>query len=122
MVTLIDLSPERLVTKPIWVLRWGRWPSVGVGMGIANFGLGISSSGLDLRVWRISQSAIRTPKSAMGSGGSSGSSFLLVGDGLEARDVLAKGAQLVGFLHLAGLLAQLELEELLARLAELGGD
>src|SRR5438067_2076249 len=48
--------------------------------------------------------------------------LLLVRDGLEPRDVLAERAQLVGFFHLAGLLAQLELEELLADLAELGVD
>jgi hypothetical protein len=40
----------------------------------------------------------------------------------EARDVLAIGAQEVRFLDLAGVLAQAELEEGLAGLAELGGD
>jgi len=32
MVTLIDLSPERLETKPIWVLRLVRWPAVAEDM------------------------------------------------------------------------------------------
>jgi len=42
--------------------------------------------------------------------------------GLETCDVLAERAQLVGLLDLTRLLAQAELEELLANLAELGGD
>ena len=45
---------------------------------------------------------------------------LFVLDGEEAGDVLAERTQLVGFLDLAGLFAQAELEELLAGLAELG--
>src|SRR6478609_7498441 len=48
--------------------------------------------------------------------------FLLLQDGLQARDVLAVGAQEVRLLDLAGILAQAELEELLAGLAELRGD
>jgi len=32
MVTLMDLSPDRLETKPIWVLRWVRWPLVAEDM------------------------------------------------------------------------------------------
>jgi hypothetical protein len=32
MVTLTDLSPERLETKPIWVLRALRAPEVAVDM------------------------------------------------------------------------------------------
>jgi hypothetical protein len=36
--------------------------------------------------------------------------FLLVKDGLEAGDVLAEDAQFVGLLHLAGVLAQAQLE------------
>jgi hypothetical protein len=39
-------------------------------------------------------------------------------DGLEPGDVLAEGAQFVGLFDLAGLLAQPELEELLAGLRE----
>src|SRR6185312_516895 len=57
----------------------------------------------------------------MGSGGGGRFGFLAA-DGFEARDVLAQGVQLVGLLHLARLLAQAEGEELLAGLAELGGD
>jgi hypothetical protein len=43
-VTLIDLSPERLETKPIWVLRVVRWPAVAVAVDILilDFGLRIS--------------------------------------------------------------------------------
>jgi hypothetical protein len=39
--------------------------------------------------------------------------LVLLQDGLEAGDVLAEGAQLVGLLDLAGLLAQAQLEELI---------
>jgi hypothetical protein len=33
-VTLMDLSPERLETKPVWVRRGERWPSVAVDMAV----------------------------------------------------------------------------------------
>ena len=55
-------------------------------------------------------------------GASGGLAVLFVKDGLEAGNILAEGAQLVGFLHLAGLFAHTQLEELLAQFAELGGD
>src|SRR5690606_38602399 len=43
-------------------------------------------------------------------------------DGFEAGDVLAQGAEQVGLLDLTGLLAQAQLEQLLAGLVELGVD
>src|SRR5476651_431649 len=99
MVTLTDLSPERLETKPIWVLRALRWPGVAMEDMMNDYGLGRARSGRD-----------------------GGFAFLFVGDGLEVGDVLAERAQLVGLLDLSGLLAQAKLEELLAGFAELGGD
>ena len=42
--------------------------------------------------------------------------------GFESGDVLAERAQLVGFLDLTRLLAQTQLEELLASFAKLGGE
>src|SRR5258708_40065608 len=57
-----------------------------------------------------------------GSGLGRGGGSLRVEDGLQACDVLAVFAQEVRLLDLAGVLAQAELEELFAGLAELGGD
>ena len=85
-MTLMDLSPERLETKPTWVLRVLR--AAGAGEDMAGGRMGVSGS---LRCLGL----------------------LLVEDGLEAGDVLAEGAQLVGLLDLAGLLAQAELEQLI---------
>src|SRR5471030_2155487 len=96
MVTLTDLSPERLVTKPMMVLRRLREPEMGVDM-----------TGREER------------EEASGRGRGRG---LLLEDGREPRDILAEDAQLMGLLHLAGLLAHPQLEELVAGFAELGAD
>jgi hypothetical protein len=88
---LTDLLPERLVTKPMMVLRLLRDSEVTVDMA-----------------W-----------DASGSGGYGRRLVLLAEDGLEAGDVLAERAQLVGLLDLAGHLAHAGLEEGFADLADL---
>ena len=47
---------------------------------------------------------------------------LFVQDGFETSDILTEETQLMGFFDLADLLTQTQLEELLTRFAELGGD
>jgi len=55
-------------------------------------------------------------------GRSLGGRLLLVDGGFEPSDVLAEDADFVSFFYLSGLLAQAELEKLLAGFAELGFD
>src|SRR5438093_1384569 len=105
MVTLTDLSPERLETKPTWVLRALRAPGVEEDMGERFLIYEVR-----FMIWRAADSCGGLPsqiinqKSGVSSGGG-GRGALLVTDGLQPRDVFAQRAQLVRLLDLAGLLA-----------------